>query len=56
MNEANNENNPDKIEKAISILDKLKSAFEEILKNPEYQEAQNFNRTEQVQNAIQRFV
>jgi len=55
LQQANFENDSAKIDKAVSILEKLKSAFEEILKNPEYQEAHDLNRKEQVENCIKKF-
>jgi len=55
LSEANIENNVEKIERIITILESLKNAFEEILQKPEYQEAQNINRTEQPTNIIRRF-
>lgn len=56
LSQANIENNPEKIDRAIKILDRLKSAFEEILKNPEHQEAQDINKREQIQNSIRKIV
>jgi flagellar protein FliS len=56
LNEANFDNDLVKIEHSIQILDKLKSAFEEIIKNPEHQEAHNISRQEQVQNSIKKIV
>jgi flagellar protein FliS len=52
---ANIENNTTKIDRAVQILERLKSAFEEILTKPEYQEAQSISNMEQVQNAIKKF-
>ena len=55
LQQANFENDPAKIDKAIKILDRLKTAFDEILKNPEYQEAQDINKKEQVESCIRKF-
>ena len=49
------DNDVKKIEEAIKILDTLKSAFEEILKNPENQEVQDISKREQTQNCIKKF-
>jgi len=56
LSQANTENDPKKIEKVIEMLNSLKSAFEEILQNPEHQEAQNINKKEQVESCIKKFV
>jgi flagellar protein FliS len=56
INEASIENNPDKIDKAIGIIDKLKTAFDEILKNPAVLESQEFSQMEQAQSTIKRIV
>jgi flagellar protein FliS len=55
LTHANIENNTTKIDRAVQILESLKSAFEEILTKPEYQEAQSISNMEQVQNAIKKF-
>ena len=55
LSQANIENNPQNIDKAIQILEKLKSAFEEILMKPEFAEAHAVNKMEQAQNCIKRF-
>ena len=55
LSEANFENNPQKIDKSINILESLKTAFEEILVNPEYEEAQSINRTQQATHCIRKF-
>jgi len=55
LQQANIENNPEKIDKSIKILDSLKSAFEEILKNPEFHEAHHVSQKEQVQNCIKTY-
>jgi len=56
LNQANIENNSQKIDKVLQILERLKSAFEEILLKPEFIEAQSINKIEQPQNCIKRFV
>jgi len=56
LSQANSENDPIKIDKAIQMLDTLKTAFEEILQNPEHQEVQDINKKEQVGNCIKKFV
>jgi len=56
ISQANIENDPKKIDKVIEILSGLKSAFEEIMQNPEHQEVQNINKKEQVENCIKKFV
>ena len=56
LNQANIENNFDKIDEVIKILEKLKSAFDEIITSPEHLEAQNINKIEQTQNSIKRIV
>ena len=56
LSQANSENDPKKIDKAIEMLNSLKTAFEEILQNPEYQEVQDINKKEQVGNCIKKFV
>ena len=56
LNQANIENNHQKIDKALQILERLKSAFEEILMRPEFTEAHAINKTEQAQNCIKRFI
>ncbi|MCK9328992.1 MAG: flagellar export chaperone FliS [Sphaerochaetaceae bacterium] len=56
LSKANLENDPVKIEKSIDILEKLKSAFEEILTNPDLQEAHQINKREQIQNSIRKII
>ncbi|MCL1826843.1 MAG: flagellar export chaperone FliS [Candidatus Cloacimonetes bacterium] len=56
LTQANIENEPQKIDNVLKILERLKSAFEEILHKPEFSEAQLINKTEQTQNCIKRFV
>ena len=56
LNEANFENSTEKIDRTVQMLDRIKSAFEEITQNPEYAEAQSINKKEQVQNSISKVV
>ena len=56
LSQANMENDPKKIDEVIDMLNGLKSAFEEILQNPEFSEVQNINKKEQVENCIKKFV
>jgi len=56
LSQANSENDPVKIDKAIQMIETLKAAFEEILQNPEHQEVQDINKKEQVGNCIKKFV
>ena len=56
LNQANIENDTHKIDKAIQILERLKTAFDEILKNPENLEAQSISRMEQAQNCIRKII
>jgi len=56
LNQANIENDPQKIFKAVQILERLKTAFDEILSNPENQEALSISRAEQAQNCIGKIV
>jgi len=56
LSQANIENNADKIDRAIAIIDKLKTAFEEILKNPETFDTPDFTPMEQAQMTIKRMV
>ena len=53
LSQANIENDPEKIDRAIAIIEKIKSAFEEAL---EKTEAQALNKVEQAQNCIKRIV
>ncbi|MCL2063645.1 MAG: flagellar export chaperone FliS [Candidatus Cloacimonetes bacterium] len=56
LNQANFENSTEKIDRAIQILESLHSAFEEVIKNPEFQEAQSISKMEQAQNCIRKIV
>ena len=56
LNQANIENDPTKIDKVLQILERIKSAFEEILLKPEFSEAQMVNKKEQVTNCIKTFI
>ena len=56
LNQANFENSLEKIDRAIQILERLHSAFDEVMKNPEYQEAQSINKMEQAQNCIKKII
>ena len=56
LSQANIENNTDKIDRSIAIIDKLKTAFEEILKNPETFETPDFTPMEQAHMTIKRIV
>ena len=56
LNEANIENSANKFDRAIQMLDRIKSAFEEITQNPEYAEAQSISKKEQLQNSISKVV
>lgn len=56
LTKANIDNDTVKIDKSIRILESLKSAFEEILKNPEFTDAQEINKKEQIQNSIRKIV
>ena len=53
LSQANIENDPEKIDRAIAIIEKIKSAFEEVLQNTE---AQALNKVEQAQNCIKKIV
>ena len=54
--DANRKNDPAMLDRAIKILATLKDAFEEVVGNPKYTEAQQVNRQEIPQHAIRRFV
>ena len=56
IGQANLENNTEKIDKTISILEKLKNSFEEILKSPDFTEAQDITKKEQAQNCFKKVV
>ena len=56
LNTANAENSTEKVDRSIKMIDRLKSAFEEIVSNPEFAEAQTINKKEQVQNSISKVV
>jgi flagellar protein FliS len=56
LNAANIDNNTDKIDRAVSMIDRLKTAFEEILQNPENSEVLEHNKKEQCQNTFKRLV
>ncbi|PID27498.1 MAG: flagellar export chaperone FliS [Candidatus Cloacimonadota bacterium] len=56
LSQANIKNDPEMIKKVIDILESLKTAFEEIITNPKYEEAQKINKREQTQHSIRRFV
>ncbi|MCD4829191.1 MAG: flagellar export chaperone FliS [Candidatus Cloacimonetes bacterium] len=56
LSDANKSNDPDMLDRAISIIETLKSAFEEVVDNPQYADAQAVNRKEMAQHAIRRFV
>lgn len=56
VNEASIKNDPQMIDSVINILNTLKSAFEEIVNNPEHQEAQVINKQQTAQNVIRRYV
>ncbi len=56
LTQANAKNDPSMLTRSIGILENLKSAFGEIVNNPEYAEAQSVNKREMVQNAIRRWV
>ena len=53
LSQANIENDPEKIDRAINIIEKIKSAFEEVLQDTE---AQALNKVEQTQNLIKKTV
>lgn len=56
LSQANVQCKPEMLDKAISILSSLKSAFEEIVNNPQYSEAQEINNKDQVQHSIRKIV
>ncbi|MDD3050718.1 MAG: flagellar export chaperone FliS [Candidatus Cloacimonetes bacterium] len=56
LTQANISNNLDDYDKVISILESLKNAFEEIVSNPEFEEARILNKREMLQNSIKRYV
>ena len=56
INQANFENNTEKIDRAIQILERLQTAFDEVIKNPDHQEVQSINKMEQAQNCIRKIV
>ncbi len=56
LSQANIKSSPDMLDKAIHILDRLKSAFEEIVTNPQYTEAKVINKCEMTQNSIRKYV
>ncbi len=56
LTKANISNDSEMIEKAITILETLKSAFDEIVNNPKYSEAQVVNKQQVAEHAIRRFV
>jgi len=48
LSQANIDNDAIKLEKVIGILDRFKTAFEEIISNPEFSEASTINKKEPV--------
>lgn len=54
--QANTKNDPEMIQRAIKILETLKSAFDEIVNNPKYEEAQTINKRKMTENSIRRLV
>ncbi len=56
INKASIQNDAKMLDNAIGILATLKSAFEEIISKPEYQEAQMISKKEQAQNIVQRYI
>jgi flagellar protein FliS len=56
LTQANIDNSTEKIDRAVHILSRLKSAFDEIVQNPDYEEAHEHNKKEQCQNSIRKIV
>ncbi len=56
LSQANIQCKPEMLDRAIQILSSLKSAFEEIVNNAQYSEAQDIKKKEQVQNSIRKIV
>lgn len=56
LSQANIQCKPEMLDRAIQILDRLKTAFEEIVNNAQYSEAQEIKKREQVQNSIRKIV
>jgi flagellar protein FliS len=56
LTQASIKNDPQMIAGAIKILTDLKSAFEEIVNNPKYEEARAINKKNVVQNSIRKLV
>jgi len=56
LTDANRMNDASMLDRSIKILDTLKGAFEEVVDNPKYAEAQAVNRQQVAQHAIRRFV
>jgi len=52
LSQANIENNTDNLVKVISILDRFKTAFDEIISNPDFSEVTNINKKEQVHSSF----
>jgi flagellin-specific chaperone FliS len=50
------DNNTKHIDNVISIITKLKNAFEEILNNPDNEEALELNKKEQTQNCFGKMI
>lgn len=56
LSQANIKCNVEMIDRSIHILERLRSAFEEIVNNPKYQEAYEINKKEMTQNSIRTVV
>ncbi|HOD53702.1 MAG TPA: flagellar export chaperone FliS [Candidatus Cloacimonadota bacterium] len=56
LSQANVQCKPEMLDKAIHILDRFKTAFEEIVNNPELSEAQDIKKKEQITHAIRKLV
>jgi len=52
LSQANIENNAGNLEKVIGILDRFRTAFDEIISNPDFSEVTTINKKEQVHSSF----
>jgi len=56
LTQANINNNLEDIDRVIAIIERLKGAFDEIVSNPAFDDAQILNKREILENSIKRYV
>lgn len=56
LSQANAQCKPEMLDRSIHILERLKSAFDEIVTNTEYSDAQEIKKQEQTEHAIRKYV